>query len=111
MKKSILHPQFTILAALLLALCAHAGLTNNVAGGSTNQTFLSASTVVTNVIWAPVLWRGTNAQIIAAQLEQMTNSAGQPILPAAVLNKGTALVTFRLISGTNGVAAVTGRVQ
>ena len=61
-------------------------------------------TVRTNAVVEipPVIWRGSNAQVIASQILALTNTDGSLVIPPGLFTNRTADINIRVDAGTNG---------
>lgn len=94
MKKAIL---VTLTAAVLAWTAALA------------QQFSLQTNLVTSI--PAIVWRGTNAQVIARQLLSLTNADGRLVIPPGLLTNRSGSILFRVDTGTNGLQSIRARMQ
>jgi hypothetical protein len=68
------------------------------------QQFTPVTTPVTTI--PPVVWRGTNAQVIARQLLAVTNANGTLVLPPGLLTNRVSTLLIRFESGASGLQTI-----
>ena len=59
----------------------------------------------------PVVWRGTNATVIANQLLAVTNANGTLVVPPNFFSAKNSVIIVRVNVGTNGLQSIAARVH